>query len=276
MANSEDLNRATRVTAAAVFRPVGETFVPAGDAVGPWSADARHGGPPAGLLAYAIEREVGDQELRVVRFTLDLFRAVPHAPLSVAVERVRSGRRVVGLQASLLADGIEVSRASALDLRRSESRAIAPAGKLPGRDGLPSLADTIASRASQRRFFVHMVDAVMLPSGEPGVAAAWFRLPVPLIEGEVTTAFQRVATLSDFGNLLAGAAEATLPQEGPRQSFINVDLTVSLGREPAGEWMGLRAERLISAEGRGTVQVAQFDEAGQFGHSLLTRLANPR
>ena len=80
--------------------------------------------------------------------------------------------------------------------------------------------------------------------------------------------------------LASGCAAGIVPldfgSEGERQSFINADLTVSLGREPVGEWIGMRAEMLIGAGGTGNVHVAQFDGTGQFGHSLLSRLANPR
>src|SRR5690606_4737369 len=104
----------------------------------PWTADALHGGPPAGLLARAIEHYVDDPEMQLARLTVDLFRSVPSQPLSVQVESVRAGRRIHVVQASIFADGQEVTRAHGALLRRSD----APVGNLsypppPGPDGLP-------------------------------------------------------------------------------------------------------------------------------------------
>jgi hypothetical protein len=43
----------------AIFLRDGERFVPTDLARGPWTPQAQHGGAPAALLAYAIERFQG-------------------------------------------------------------------------------------------------------------------------------------------------------------------------------------------------------------------------
>ncbi|MFX7878909.1 thioesterase family protein, partial [Acinetobacter baumannii] len=67
----------------------------------------------------------------------------------------------------------------------------------------------------------------------PGPAAAWFRFAVPLIDGWPTPASARAAAAADFGNGISWA----LPLD--RFVFANADLTVSLHRQPQGEWVGV-------------------------------------
>jgi len=43
----------------ALFIPEGERFIPTELSRGPWTDDAQHGGPPAALLARAVERVDG-------------------------------------------------------------------------------------------------------------------------------------------------------------------------------------------------------------------------
>src|SRR5690606_18917881 len=56
----------------------------------------------------------------LARLTVDLFRPVPRAPLGVAARLVRESRRLRLLEASLLHDGAEIGRASALALATAE------------------------------------------------------------------------------------------------------------------------------------------------------------
>jgi hypothetical protein len=51
----------TRPLPQALFVVDGARFVPTVLCRGPWSADAQHGGPPAALLARAVERFAGGE-----------------------------------------------------------------------------------------------------------------------------------------------------------------------------------------------------------------------
>src|SRR6266568_2748280 len=79
---------------------------------GPWDPDAQHAGPPAALVAHEIERH-DPPGMQVARFTMEVLRPVPIAPLHVKVEPIRTGRRVQYLQAILRAGDTEIARASA-------------------------------------------------------------------------------------------------------------------------------------------------------------------
>jgi hypothetical protein len=58
--------------------------------------------------------------------------------------------------------------------------------------------------------------------------------------------------------------------------FINVDLTVVLQRDPAGEWLLLDAASTIGNEGTGLGEAILSDVAGECGRTLQTLLVAPR
>ncbi|MBE0610510.1 MAG: thioesterase family protein [Dehalococcoidia bacterium] len=82
----------------AIFIREGDSFVPTDLARSPWGPQLLHGGPPAGLLARAIEHAVHDADMHPARVTIDLFRPVPKQPLQVEVEAVRQGNRIAVMQ----------------------------------------------------------------------------------------------------------------------------------------------------------------------------------
>ena len=267
----------------AVFRRDGDRFVPTRHAAGPWGTEVLHGGPPSALLARAIERAQPDPDLQVVRLTVNLFRAVPLAPLEVHAEPIRAGRRIVAMRSSLLADGVEVARAHALLLRRlAPPAAHAAIPPPPGPEG-------IETTPLQRRPGGVPPEVTRMPGGfhtlvqarwvtGTGVEApptVWIRIPFPIVEGEEITPLQRAAATSDFGNALANFMPRDPVANGPT-SMIDTDVTLYLLRPPAGEWLCLRLDASLADGGIGLVELSQFDERGRYGHSAQARLANPR
>ena len=78
----------------AFYLPDGDRFASTGLTRGPWDDESQRAGPPAALLARALQRcgEPGDR--RIARVTVDILGPVPIAPLTVSAEVVRPGRRV--------------------------------------------------------------------------------------------------------------------------------------------------------------------------------------
>ena len=62
-------------------------------AVGPWNPGLSHGGPPAALLAHAIEREFPRDDARVARIAFDFHGSVPVGETQVTAEIIRPGSR---------------------------------------------------------------------------------------------------------------------------------------------------------------------------------------
>jgi hypothetical protein len=58
--------------------------------------------------------------------------------------------------------------------------------------------------------------------------------------------------------------------------FINVDLTVVLHRDPAGEWLLLDAVTTMDGTGTGLAETTLSDAAGEVGVGLQTLLVSPR
>src|SRR5437879_12377711 len=86
---------------ASIFEPAAhDVYVATEAALGPWTDQALHGGPPAMLLAREIERVPAEQPMFVSRLTIELMRPVGRIPLEVRSRLVRPGRRVQLVEAS--------------------------------------------------------------------------------------------------------------------------------------------------------------------------------
>jgi hypothetical protein len=256
-----------------LFVPDGDRFVPTTLCRGPWSPDAQHGGPPAALLARAVEHAAGDDGLVVARLTVELLRPVPLVPLAVAARVVRPGKKVQLVEATLDAGGTTVARAAALRIR---TKALAvpddvvpapPPFPLPaaGRDGMAPWGDALAYPA----YHSNAVDHRFVAGGfeTAGPAIDWIRLRVPLVAGEPTSPLARVAAAADFGN---GISWILSRLDG--WMFINPDLTIHLNRHPAGEWVALEAVTHVGSEGIGLAESRLWDERGPLGRSLQSLL----
>ncbi|HEX8804593.1 MAG TPA: acyl-CoA thioesterase domain-containing protein, partial [Acidimicrobiales bacterium] len=185
----------------------GGRLAPSGHTRGPWDDAHQHGGPPAALVARAVEGEVGDG-FTVTRLTLELLRPVPIAPLAVRARVTRPGRRVVGVDVEVAAGEQPVVRAQAQAVRRADlpvgadrrpdddggdggdGRAGDGVG-MPGREAgvvLPFVADLV--RGDDLPAFHRTGMEVLTVAGgfdRPGPARAWFRLRRPVVGGEEPT-----------------------------------------------------------------------------------------
>jgi hypothetical protein len=59
-------------------------------------------------------------------------------------------------------------------------------------------------------------------------------------------------------------------------SFLNADLTVSLAREPVGEWILLDAESWIGPDGAGLAMARLADVHGYFGRAAQSLVIEKR
>lgn len=250
-------------------------FVASQLARGPWDPNAQHGGAPAALLMRAFERLPSADGLAIARVTYELLRPAPLGPVQVRAEIVRPGRRVQLLEASMLADGVEVVRARALRVQRSQARDGSPDGanrgsQPPGPDEgralelVPPFRPMFTPDSVEIRFVVGQWGQ--------GPCTAWFRLRRPLVGDETPTSLQQLAAAGDFGNGIS----ATLSWD--EYLFINPDLTLYVEREPVGEWICLESETRIAADGIG-IGIAEsvlYDTRGRVGRATQALLVAPR
>ena len=258
----------------AFYEPLADGFAATELTRGPWDGEAQHAGPPAALLGRAIERVeglgAGPGERIVGRITFEILAPVPIAPLRVAAEVLRPGKRVDLVEATLSdGDGRPLVRARGWRLLRR--RVDLPAGleprsrPMPPRPELLEPADVFFPTGFDVGY--HTAMEFRFASGsfvESGPGVGWMRMRHPLVTGEEPTPLQRVLVVADSGNGIS----STLDYD--RFIFINVDLTVHLHRMPAGEWVCLDSVTVPEPTGVGLTDTVLFDERGPIGLAAQT------
>ena len=225
---------------------------------GPWDRGAQHGGAPAAMLVRAFERAAG-AELQISRLTFELLRPVSLGELALRVDVLRAGHRVQLLEGTMIRpDGTELVRARALMVARSEVEAGPNEPAPPGPDqGRPNEFDgggvtTFPGDAMELRFVNGSFYTL-------GPATAWFRLRVPLVAGEEPSPLQRLAAAADFPNGIS------TPLSWQEYVFINPDLTITVEREPVGEWICLERGHARPGGGVGSAEAVLYDQQGASG-----------
>ncbi len=262
-----------------VYERDGELFVPTPWAGSPWSPDAQHGGPVAGLFARAAEACATEASLQLARLTVDLFRPVPRQPLRLAQRWVRRGRKLALVDLALLRDDEDVARASALLFA-------------PRRDLASSWRDaTPAPPPLERGEPIDFMPADVRQQWPPGFhrsiqarsvrdelgPAIWLTTPLELVAGEPTSPQVRFGALSDLTfamGMRIGFLRGPVDVRTLQTRFINADITLYRERPPEGEWLGFRLATMADAAGVGVAEVVQFDRAGRVGRSLQALVAN--
>lgn len=249
------------------FRPTPHTR-------GPWSPDAQHGGPPAALLGHVLEGRPGAREdMRVARLTFELLRPVPVLPLAVSLRVLRAGRSTELVEAALTPEGggAEVMRMTALRIRTAPRSvpAVAPPSGLPG----PETAEPVTKGIVPWEQGYHTGMELRFTAGDftdPGPAACWFRLRLPLVAGEETTPLSRVLAAADSGNGISNELDYA------SYRYVNPDLTVHLHRYPVGDWVALDSRTSTDADGIGLADTLLHDEKGPIGRSVQSLFLAPR
>ncbi len=258
-----------------IFQQRGTAYVPSGHARGPWDPGAQHGGAAAALLAREIERVEQGEDMLVARITYEFLGPVPLAALEADAWLQRPGRRFQIVEAELREGGRSVVRARAVRLRRGDVA-------LPGAalaDAEPPCAGPEAAERSpfpgepHGEGFHRTGMDIRFAGGTDygtGPALAWFRLAVPLVDGERPSGLQRVAAAADFGNGVSRVLDFD------RHLFVNTDLTIHLHREAVGEWILLDARTVVDPAGLGLATSRLFDEQGALGMGAQTLFVDAR
>lgn len=239
---------------------------------GPWSPHAQHAGPPAALLARAMERVDGGEGSRLADVRLDILGPIPVAPLTIDVEVLRGGRSMELLQATASADGRPAAVARAWRIVRAPEDFPALAGRRSDDiRAVPDPADDLYLHlpGAHEDGYLRAVEWRMIEGGvgTGGVTVAWGRQLLPLLADEEPTPWQRALVLADSGGGI------TLTVDPRRHTYINCDLHVVLDRDPAGEWIRMSSQALASPGHGGTVHTTLSDERGDLGTGLQTMVA---
>lgn len=242
---------------------------------GPWSPQAQHAGPPAALLARAVETFEPRPEMRLADVRVDILGPIPLAPLDLEVRTLRGGRSMELLEATASAKGVPAVVARAWRIVRTpEDYPVLPRGGQEQGTAVPGPVQEADS--NWLRMPGAHVDGYLsavewrFVSGGPGTdgtALAWGRQRGELVEGETPSPWQRALVLADSGGGI------TLPVDPRRHAFINCDLHVTLHRDPVGEWVRMDSRALASPGHGGLVHTGFADPEGELGVGLQTMFA---
>src|SRR4051794_10079189 len=246
---------------AAFYELDGDLLLPTAATSGPWSPHHQHAGPPSAMLSRAIEAVAGIAGGQTGRFTADILRPIPVAPLRAEARIVRGGRRVEQVEAVLTGaeDGAEGMRArawrlaaGALDipeaLRVTDPPPPGPAGLAEHRRPSFWEGDVTYWDALEWRMGHGEVEA-------PQPAGPWTRLRIPLVAGEPTTPLQHLLVMGDAASGISSIFDMR------EVNFANVDFSVALHRPPAGEWLAMDAVTRPGPLGAGICNAVLFDAA---------------
>lgn len=255
----------------AIYRVDGDRVVTSPNAAGPWDPGMQHGSAPAALAVWAAEAIPTREPMQIARVTIDLMRPVPVAPLTLATEVLREGRKIQLCAVRLYADGVLTVGATVLKIKTQvltlPSDVADPPLELPGPDqsrvdpanfSNSPFVTGISLRAARGRF------------GVPGPGAIWYRVDRPMVEGSAISQAMRAVVASDFCNGTSAALDFR------QWTFLNADLTVSLAREPVGEWILVDAESWIGPEGAGLAMARLADSRGYFGRAIQSLVIEKR
>jgi hypothetical protein len=237
--------------------------------IGPWSADAQHGGPPAALLTREVERRGAIADGQTVRLAVDILGPVPVGRVRVTSRVLRPGRRVELVEATLDAGARPLMRVTAWRTRSADGPGgeAQPAPHGPD-DGSPGDLSFFGREVAYHRALDWRV--VHGDFTRPGPAAAWTRPLCTLVAGEPMTPLEHLLVMTDASSGVSSVLDWSTT------TFANVDLVVALRRPPRGEWLATDAVTHLGGTGTAQCFAALYDAQGLVGRSSQSLLVEPR
>ena len=261
------------MTEFALFRAEGDRLVPLDIARSLWRQDQMHGVATSGALARGLERavaEIGRDDLRPARYTVDLFRAPSMAPCTVRSSVVREGSRLCLVDAVLEQDNRPVARAGAIFLAPSEN----PPGVVWTSADLPAPPPLeVAAVSEEPRVPLFSSEDVgwsqVFAEHQNASRKQTWQTALPVVLGEKPSPFQSVAGIADSTSMVMNWGDAGV-------EYINTDINLSLSRLPVSTEIGLSAVERFAHDGIAVGTAVVFDREGAIGTSTVTSLANAR
>ena len=240
---------------------------------GPWSRDHQHGGPPAALLARAVEAVLSDRDCAIVRFTVEFLRPAPIGPLRVETEPLKRGRLAERHAARLWSGDDLLLTAVALCLSRR--RVALPSDdpdEAPGAPPPPETAEPYTFPFFPDPVGYQAAVDVRYVRGAWGRSdvTCWMRQRCPLLPDEAPTSWQRALVAADAGHGVA------VPVPLDEYTFVNADLSVHLVRPLRGEWVGLESRSRAEPSGIGLCLTRLWDADGAAGRAAQSLVVAAR
>ena len=243
----------------AFYTRTGDRLVPTGLGPSFWDATKQGGAPICGLVAQLLDTIPAPVPMLPVRLTLDIYGAVPMAPLSARTRLLREGSRIQLAELELDAEGRTRVRATLLRVRVDgpEDRLEPLTHSFP--DGVPGVRRVMAESIR-----------VTGSDTQPGPGAVWMRVITPIIAGEPINRLACVAAAADWGTTVAPPASLE------HWTYANLDVSIHLTRLPRSDWMLLDATSEQAGNGTGIVTMRMGDREGMFGTAHQSVFLNRR
>jgi hypothetical protein len=242
-----------------------DTFESTRATTSPWDLDAQHGGPPAALLARAVDGTTDDPAFTIARLTVDMLGPIPQGVVRTEAEVVRPGRRVEMVAARLFVGDRPACTATAWRVREepeSTRHLVEPPVELP-----PVPDDEVTTffeGVPPEWGYGPSVEWRFVEGGFEGPATGrarlWTRPKIPLVAGEETAPLHRLMVVADSTN----GVSARLPIQ--EWWSIPNTLSVTVERVPTAEWMFMDAGTDLSPHGRGVAHSVMSDRDGVLAH----------
>jgi acyl-CoA thioesterase len=255
----------------AVYRVDGTRVISSPNAAGPWNPHMQHGSAPSALVTWLAEQLPASSPMAVTRVTVDLMRPVPVAPLTYEIEVLREGRKIQLVGIRLLSNGTVVTNATVLKVRVEEQPLPAEIKDAPLTVPLPD-APGLSEPKDHSSAFVSGMSIRAVHGGflKLGPGAIWYRANRAIVEGQPISQAMRAVIASDFSN---GSSSVLSFKDW---MFMNADLSVSLARQPVGDWILLDSESWIGPDGAGLAASKLADKNGYFGRAVQTLVIERR
>jgi hypothetical protein len=257
---------------AAFFRKTDSSqYEPSEATIGPWSPDFQHGGPPSALLTHELRVYPSPAPLRIIRVTVEILSAVPVKPCEIKVEVVRGGKRVELLKGEYISEGKTylIAHAWRFISEPGVTSVISDSYEIPllpepqTLRPFPGVSYFPYGDAMEWRFTKGGFDTL-------GPATVWTRPRIPLIENFEIDPLEALMLMTDSANGISAELDIR------NWTFVPVDLTVGLHRQPEGSWVGMDALTVIENDGIGQTTTVIFDSKGKVGQSLHSLFIRPK
>lgn len=243
----------------AFFTREGERFVPTGLGPSFWDASKQGGAPICGLVAQILGDLPAPVPMLPTRLTLDIYGAVPMAPMTMRTRVLRDGKRLQLAELELDIEGSTYVRATLLRVRSEGSE-----------DHLEPLTRPFPEGVQGLRRVVGESIRIAGSDTEPGPGALWMRVIRPMIAGEPMNPLAAIAAAADWGTTVSPPASLK------SWTYANLDVSIHLSRLPRSDWMLLDGTSEVAGNGTGVVTMRMGDREGMFGIANQSVFLNRR
>jgi hypothetical protein len=228
-----------------------------------------HGGAAAGIMTQMALRHV-EAGFEPISVRTDFLRPVPMAPLTVSVQPVREGRRMVIWDVILqpATTSKPVARASVSFVKPADIEALAEQVNEAWGGFLSPLKLPDVPSVPSPHGGPWLMDAFDLRAGPDGVY--WFKWTADMFQG---SGIHWIIQLLGPADWTGGFICPGFPTPTKVQIWPNVDLNVVTDRPLSGDWIGLKPEGTYRLTGQGIGRATLIDELGPLGHVLLNVIA---